>query len=369
MKVEIIGKFYDNHSLSIINRNLAFELQKNNIDVSILAVDNITNSNISIEEKIKVKSLKNEIIDEPDIQIRHTYPPSWKWPLSDKTKIVYIQPWEFFSIPSEWQYKFDTFADAVLVPSNWNKSVYENAGINPKKIFVVPNGYDPNVFYNKETKSDKVLKFLYVGCGQYRKGLDILLKMWSSVTSQFDNLELIIKDTPEIYGDSDIFSEILKLQYKNKCAKITYIDSNLTVEELSNLYNSAHFLIHPYRGEGFGMHVQEAMACGCVPIVTAGGPTDDFVFDYKIASSTSVVNMHNIFGMKPEDSLSNMGQHRIVLEPNPNSLFEILKEVIADYTKVSLVNTSKLSTWEKVGKEYVTALEAINNFDAVKRMK
>ena len=48
---------------------------------------------------------------------------------------------------------------------------------------------------------------------------------------------------------------------------------------MSRIYKSSHVLVHPYRGEGFGMHVQEAMACGCFPLVTGDGPTDEFVRD------------------------------------------------------------------------------------------
>ena len=43
INVEILGKFFDNHSLSIINRNLALELNKN-INIPII--------NEKTEEKI-----------------------------------------------------------------------------------------------------------------------------------------------------------------------------------------------------------------------------------------------------------------------------------------------------------------------------
>ena len=39
MKLEIIGKFYDNQSLSIINRNLLLEMDKKEIDVFITPID------------------------------------------------------------------------------------------------------------------------------------------------------------------------------------------------------------------------------------------------------------------------------------------------------------------------------------------
>jgi glycosyltransferase involved in cell wall biosynthesis len=101
--------------------------------------------------------------------------------------------------------------------------------------------------------------------------------------------------------------------------------------DVAKLYGSCDFIVHPYRGEGFGMHIQEAMACGCVPIVTAGGPTDEFAIGHKIASSNRVVNPYDIFALKVGDSMSNMGQHRWVLEPDAQSVaLSILKSLVLD---------------------------------------
>src|SRR6185436_8150884 len=44
-------------------------------------------------------------------------------------------------------------------------------------------------------------------------------------------------------------------------------------------YTACDSLVHPYRGEGFGLPVLEAMACGLPVIVTGGGSTDDFATD------------------------------------------------------------------------------------------
>jgi hypothetical protein len=91
MKIEFVGKFYDNHSLSIVNRNIVLELVKKGQEVSIVPLDAYDPSYGVDKEHIKtLKNIEGVENDSPDIQVRHTYPPIWNWPVSDKTKIVYI---------------------------------------------------------------------------------------------------------------------------------------------------------------------------------------------------------------------------------------------------------------------------------------
>lgn len=355
MQIEFIGKFYDNQSLSIVNRKVALQL-KELCDLSIIALDSPDSSfKVSSDEIEQIRSLEKQV-EGPDVQVRHSYPPLWVWPEQEKTKIAYIQPWEYSSIPSEWQYKFDTFADAIISPSIWNSQVYKQSGINPNKIFIVPNGYDESIFKPSAQKTDTV-KFIYVGCNQFRKGIDILLNSWARVTKSTDKIELIIKDTPQVYGKSNLLQDIVKLQYNTKCAKITYKDESMSEQDIAALYASCNFVVHPYRGEGFGMHIQEAMACGCYPIVTAGGPTDEFASGYKISSQKRVVNPYEIFALKQGDSMSNMGQHRWVLEPNANSLDEHLKAAIRH--KHIAVDTSNLTTWRQAAEKYLQVLTVV----------
>jgi glycosyltransferase involved in cell wall biosynthesis len=366
--VRFIGKFFDNHSLSIVNRKTVLEL-KNLVDLQIIPLDSPDSSNkVNSEEITELLTLVGKDIKNPDVEIRHSYPPIWKWPEADNTKLIYIQPWEFSAIPMEWQYKFETFSDLLVTPSNWTRQIFENSGINPKRIITIPNGYDPNIFFKEDTKQHiNNVKVLFVGCSQYRKGLDVLLRMWGSATKKDMPIELIIKDTPQVYGASTIQEDIIKLQYKSTCAKITYDDSIKSEQEMADLYRNCHIIVHPYRGEGFGMHIQEAMACGCIPIVTSGGSTDDFVYDYKIASSKKAINMHSVFGLKPEDSTTLMGSHKWMLEPDPNSLAKTLNTVLNSINNTE-VNTSKLVTWETVAKMYADSVQyVVKEFKTTKR--
>ena len=45
---------------------------------------------------------------------------------------------------------------------------------------------------------------------------------------------------------------------------------------LASLYRGCDVFVLPYRGEGFGMPLVEAMACGKPVITTACGPSQDF---------------------------------------------------------------------------------------------
>jgi glycosyltransferase involved in cell wall biosynthesis len=201
--VRFIGKFFDNHSLSIVNRKTVLEL-KNLVDIQIIPLDAPDSSNkVDSEEISELLSLVNKEIREPDVEIRHSYPPIWKWPEADNTKLIYIQPWEFTAIPMERQNKIETFSDLLITPSNWTRQIFESSGINPKRVKTIPNGYDPSIFFKEDTKQQiNNVKILFVGCSQYRKGLDVLLRVWSSATKKDMPIELIIKDTPQVYGAS-----------------------------------------------------------------------------------------------------------------------------------------------------------------------
>lgn len=379
MFIEFVGKFYDNHSLSIVNRNIVLGLHKQGKKVRILPLDSY--DPIYALNKSDVKTLKSletvESASAPDVQIRHTYPPIWDWPVSDDTKVVFIQPWEYPKAPFEWQYKFETFADALIVPSNYCKTVFGRGGLNPKNLFVVPNGYDDTLFNLDEGQSVESLgvnadkfNFIYVGNHQWRKGLDLLLNAWSSCFSRSDNAKLIIKDNPRIYGQSNILSEIINLQYKTNCAEIIYIDDELSASDMANLYKASDVLVHPYRAEGFAMHVQEAAACGCVPIIPEVGPTDDFIPKDKglrLPVRPVPVNIQdpNLFILKPGDATTMMSTHTFINEPSVEHLARSMRYAYFSHDReqlLSKVRVSNLSNnWDRVVAQYIDVIETISS--------
>lgn len=389
MIIEFIGKFYDNHSLTIINRNIALLLSETeDIDLYITPLDDyVSSANLDKEIVKKLKNIASKEMDGnsyPEVQIRHAYPPIWQWPINDKTKVVYIQPWEYPKLPFEWQYKWETFADHVIVPSNYIRDIAVRGGLNPNSITVVPNGYNPEVFNKTEASNlpygidPNKFNFVYVGNSQWRKGLDLLINAWHKCFKSYDNARLIIKDNPAIYGKNAVLNEIVKMQFKTECAGVIYIDDNLPEETMANIFKASKVVVHPYRAEGFGMHIQEAVACGCVPILPNLGPHQDFIPDdlgLRIHTDQKAIDISSqeVFAQKPGDSFTMMSSHTIINEPSGQHLEKALQWMYHSHDKKSHFDKAKnlelKNTWENVANQYVEVIKNVRKQDGIRRIR
>lgn len=374
INIRLVTKIYDNHSLAIVSRKLCLQLIKDKrFNITITPLDKYNPEwKVNKEELIAIKPFINTKLKKYDLEIRHSYPPIMTWPDDPNTKIVYIQPWEYNRMPLEWKNVFQDFADAVIVPSTWVSNVYINAGINPDKVKIVPNGYDPKIF-NKNPVTTKFFDaskfvFTYVGNAQYRKGIDILFQAWHKAFVKADNAVLFIKDTPAIYGQSNILENAIQLQYKTGCGKIVYNDESLSEEEMASIYKNSSVLVHPYRGEGFGMHIQEAMACGALPMVTGIGAANDFVNEVcgiKLNASQQFIDANDpkYFIGKSGDSYANMGLNFWVPEVSVDDLANKMRFLYYHHERHTIldkVNNANLWTWETVSKSFAEELVKVS---------
>lgn len=375
LSVELLGNFFDNHSLSIINRNVALELAKfqQDIDLVISPLDRPRLEwkvdPVQIDDLVALASRAKR---EADVQIRHVYPPLWKWPEHERTRVIFIQPWDYIRIPFELQYKFETFADAVITPSRWVADNFLRSGLNPEYVFVVPNGYNPEIFNCKEEESkffdSAKFTFLFAGNHLKRKGLDLLLDVWKSTFVHGEPVRLFIRDNPHVYGRNELAAIAADLPRSSGCAEVLYSAAVLSEREVANIYKSAGVLVHPYRGEGFGMHVQEGVACGAFPIVTEGGPTDEFIpqdIGLRIGSHYVPLDLTHpeLCAIKPGDSLTLMGWFGETLEPKVDALRECLQWIFGHPERERLLAKVRTyqnpNTWDSVARSYLRIIETV----------
>ncbi len=305
-KIIIDGPLATLSSAAIINRALFQGLSKFGHDVFASPAHGnsvIRGDDGDGELKIAAQKVRDDI--EPDITIRNVWPPRFVRPRTGK--LIMIQPWEFGSIPLSWITDFNMGADQVWVPSNFVRDVFIRDGLPTDKVQRVPNGFDPEVFrpdgarYPLKTK--KSFKFLFVGGAIPRKGIDILLTAYSSVFGSVDDVCLVIKDfgADSFYKEMTFRNKILAFAERPGVAEIEYIDSTLTQLDLAALYRSCDVLVHPYRGEGFGLPILESMASGTPPMVTSGGPAPEFCrseYSVLLKCDEKLLDDKQVFGMQ-----------------------------------------------------------------------
>lgn len=139
-------------------------------------------------------------------------------------------------------------------------------GINRHKIFVFNGSINTNNF-KVDNNIKRNINILFVGNFNKLKGPDRVLKV----------VENIKKDFPEIkacfLGFGSLFESIKKDVERLKLTKNILLKGYVT--DTKKYFQRAKILIMPSKSEGLSTAMLEAMACGCVPIVSNVGNMTD----------------------------------------------------------------------------------------------
>ncbi|MEI6568495.1 MAG: glycosyltransferase, partial [Verrucomicrobiota bacterium] len=286
------GSFLDFGSLSHVNREFTKQLAFHaNVRSTRVGDSTLSEGCAAVPE---LKALAGSLASAPaagaQITVRHAWPPDWS--AVKQGALVVIQPWEYGSLPVEWVSQSRN-VQQFWVPSEHVRKVYVSSGVPESKVKVVPNGIEPEKF-RPDAKplplgTRKTFKFLFVGGTIHRKGPDVLLEAYLKSFTAQDDVCLVIKDFggKSFYAGQTMEQAIQEIQRRPDAPEILYLNDELPPESLPGLYTACDCLVHPYRGEGFGLPVLEAMACGLPVIVTGGGAADDFApahLVYRVSS-------------------------------------------------------------------------------------
>lgn len=273
-------------SLALVNREFCHELFACP-DIELAIREELTPwHNLTARQHARLPALTARrdaaVSGPPDVTIRHRFPPNWERPASGK--LVVMQPWEFGSLPKDW-IREASQADEVWVYSRWVRDAYVRDGLPAEKVRVVPLGVRTETFTPKgrryPLRTQKQLRFLFVGGTIPRKGADLLLEAYCRAFTRDDDVALVVKDmgTSTFYQNQSLGERVRQLSRNPEMPEILYLDDDLSDAQIASLYRACHCVVLPYRGEGFGLAPLEGMACGLPAIVTAAGATEDYLDD------------------------------------------------------------------------------------------
>ena len=273
------GAQEETHSLALVNREICLRLIRRGHELAIRPSSPQTNENhrASIDPLLGQR-FHRSVSRSPTACVRHSWPPDLAPP--QEGHWVFFQPWEFGSIPRKWIEVINQQVDEVWAYTHYVRDCYVQSGVPPDRVQVIPLGVACERFHPQvpplPLKTTKPFKFLFVGGTIHRKGIDLLLIAYAEAFSRTDPVCLVIKDMgiKTFYQGQTAGDRIAQLQAQG--VEIEYIDRILTDEELAGLYTACNCLVHPYRGEGFGLPIAEAMASGLPVIVTGAGAALDF---------------------------------------------------------------------------------------------
>ncbi len=283
-RIIIEGNLDTSGSYAIVNIALAEALLELGFDVSLLPFDV---SSESLSQYLYLKNSKLRVADKRatcEVRIRQVWPPIWT--RADKNeKLIVIQPWEYGSIPISWIEGINS-VDQIWVPSAFVKACYVQSGVDHAKVRVVANGISADAVALGASKISAIppsnfnepLKLLFLGGAIFRKGADLLIDGIAQLSAdERSRIRLTIKKVGSrgAYQGQSLVEQKLA-EHPELQGIIKVMDDHLGQAELYDLIQRSDALIHPYRGEGFGLPVLEAMALGTPVIHTANGATNEF---------------------------------------------------------------------------------------------
>jgi glycosyltransferase involved in cell wall biosynthesis len=334
------GEFFAYNSMAVVNRELARALLAHAPAhalrdwLAIVPDEPAPEADVAREPRFAaLRETMRRGVPSCDVLIRQSNGGADFRRLDGAGALVQILPWEYGTLPRAWIDGLQAGgADEVWTPTEYCRTMFIDAGIAPERVVVVPNGIDSATF-----SPDRVLEpypipgrkrfaFLYVGGVLPRKGVDVLLAAYRQAFAHDDDVTLVLKlfGTRTFYQLPDGGASLRAFADDPRAPHLVVIDDEIGTEELVRLYRSCDAFAFPYRGEGFGLPMLEAMACGLPVIATAGGAADAFLDDdvaYRIPAQRRPLS-----GVLRGEDLAGEGWW---LEPDADALAATLRHVVA----------------------------------------
>jgi glycosyltransferase involved in cell wall biosynthesis len=189
--------------------------------------------------------------------------------------------------------------DALVVVNKDSESIFREYGY--RNVFLTPLGYDPGVFFmdgfSRQTCreslkiSDDTVLVAYFGRLVPQKGVHLLIEALASLKSL--NWMLLLD---HIHDSEDQYVSFIQDLIAKQGLKERVIYFEADHFEIANYMRAADIMVAPsitttVFKEQYGRAVQEAMACGCVTLVSNSGHLKDLVGNSELVFQEGNIEM------------------------------------------------------------------------------
>ena len=244
--------------------------------------------------------------------------------------------------------------NANFVPCEFCKQLWLSAGCE-KPVIVVPLGFDGRIYHPSPRGSDrdnKPFTFIISGTLSNRKNPNMVLEAFTELFANREDARLIMKAPAH-----------LPLQYKEFPNNVQIINETWPHWKLAELYWESDVLVYPSQGEGFGLTLIEAMACG-LPVITTGATA---MVDYVDADVGWLLDydigyVGSDFCLNP---LKETWQEFGYFQPRYKSLLAAMEDAFNDRDKTARKGNAAIKrafsryTWEMVAVEIIRAVKTL----------
>lgn len=147
--------------------------------------------------------------------------------------------------------------DYIVVPNEFQKTVFINSGVPESKIRVIRFGTETEKFPYFRRPVRDIFTFGTVGYLNDRKGVFELVRAFASEFKPWEPVRLYLKSSNKDFGF-----------YTFEDKRIIVDIRHLSPEELNRVYQGFDCFVFPSKAEGVGQPPREAMATGLPVIVT-----------------------------------------------------------------------------------------------------
>lgn len=148
-------------------------------------------------------------------------------------------------------------ADAITVPSTYSLQSFVEMGVPRSKMHLIPYGVRLESFARVADPAPDTFEVIYIGAVNIYKGFPYLLEAFAQLRHPKKRLRMV----------GLVADEMRPLLEKLPRENVEFL-GHVPQLQLKELLSRSHVLVLPSIDDGFGMVMNQAMACGC-PVIAS----------------------------------------------------------------------------------------------------